>query len=239
MERKIADNFIETVEQVPDGASIMLGGFGNPGVPRNLIAALLNHGVKNLTIIANTPGRARRNADSSGPTDAGDLIQAGMVRKVICAFTAGRTPQVFNDLYEAGNIDAELVPQGTLSERIRAAGSGIGAFYTRTGVGTGIAEGKEHRMIDGQEYILEYPLHADYAFIRAYKADTYGNLVYRLSQRNFNPMMAQAAKCTFAEAEQILEPGEIEPDHIHTPGIFVNRVILIPPAPQGIWEKVY
>lgn len=238
MEHKVADNFTEAVEQIPDGASIMLGGFGNPGVPRNLIAALLNRGAKDLTLIANTPGRVRRNIDSSGPTDAGDLIQAGMVRKVVCAFTAGRTPHVFNDLYQTGGIDAELVPQGTLSERIRAAGSGIGAFYTRTGVGTGIAEGKEHRVIDGKEYILEYPLHADYAFVRAYKADIYGNLVYRLSQRNFNPMMAQAAKCTLAEAEQLLEPGEIEPDHIHTPGIFVNHVILIPPPPLGIWEKV-
>ena len=232
MRPKVYQSFDEAVADIPDGASIMLGGFGNPGVPRNLISALLRQGAKDLTTISNTPGRP------GNLMDANNLIEAGRIRKVVCAFTAGRTPPAFNELYAAGKIEAELVPQGTMAERIRAAGAGIGAFYTRTGVGTELAEGREQRTIDGKDYLLEYPLPADYAFVRAYRADTYGNLDYRLSQRNFNPIMAQAAKVTIVEAEQIVEPGEIEPDHVHTPSIFVDRVVLIPPAPEGIWESV-
>jgi len=232
MRPKVYQDFDEAVADIPNGASIMFGGFGNPGVPRNLISALLRQGAKDLTTISNTPGRP------GNRMDANNLIEAGRVRKVVCAFTAGRTPPTFNELYAAGKIEAELVPQGTMAERIRAAGAGIGAFYTRTGVGTELAEGKEQRDIDGKDYLLEYPLPADYAFVRAYRADTYGNAFYRLSQRNFNPIMAQAATVTIVETEQLVEPGDIEPDHVHTPSIFVNRVVLIPPAPDGIWESV-
>jgi 3-oxoadipate CoA-transferase alpha subunit len=157
------------------------------------------------------------------------------------AFTASPHPSmvtVFDEQYQAGEIDAELVPQGTLAERIRAAGAGIGAFYTRVGLGTELAEGKECRMIDGKEYLLEYPLHADYAFIRAYKADTFGNLQFRLTQRNFNPIMAMAAKVTIVEVEEdIVEAGELDPDQIHTSGVFVNRIVKIPP--DGIWDEIH
>ena len=172
--------------------------------------------------------------------DVGRLIETGKVLKWVCAFTAAPHPSrklAFEALYESGELEAELVPQGTLAERIRAGGAGIGAFYTPTGVGTEVAEGKEHRLIDGRIHILEYPLKADYALIRACRADRLGNLQYRLSQRNFNPIMAQAATTTIVEVEEdILEPGQIDPDQVHTAGIFVDRIVRIPPAPEGIWD---
>ncbi|MCZ6866583.1 MAG: 3-oxoacid CoA-transferase subunit A [Chloroflexi bacterium] len=235
MRNKVYGSFDEVVSDIPDGSTIMIPGFAGPGTPRNLIAALLRQGAKELTAISNHPG--------AGPfdhrMDLGRLVEAGRVRKVVCSFTASPHPSqatAFEKLYNDGAADGELVPQGTLAERIRAAAAGIGAFYTPTGVGTEMAEGKEHRVMNGKEYILEYPLHADYAFIRAYRSDTFGNLQYRLSQRNFNPIMAMAARTTIVEVEQdILDLGTMDPDQVHTPGICVDRVVHIPE--DGIWEE--
>ncbi|MFQ6028549.1 MAG: CoA transferase subunit A, partial [Dehalococcoidia bacterium] len=169
--------------------------------------------------------------------DVGTLVAAGQMKKMICAFTAPTHPSrvpPFVEMYNNGEIDAELVPQGTLAERLRAAGSGIGAFYTPASVGTELAEGKEHREINGRTYVLEFPLHADYAFIRAWKADTFGNLQFRLAQRNFNPVMAMAATTTIVEVENdVVEAGELDPDTIHVPGVYVNRIVRIPE--DGIW----
>ena len=236
MKNKVYDSLDAAVADIADGSTIMFAGFGLAGLPRNLIAALLRQGAKNLTGISNNHGRV------GNLMDIGRLIEAGRLKKMVCAFTAATHPSqvlAFERLYEAGEIEAELVPQGTLAERIRSAGAGIGGFYTPTGLGTELALGKEHRVIDGREYLLEYPLHADYAFIRAYRADSWGNLQYRLTQRNFNPIMAQAARITIVEVEEeILGPGALDPDHVHTPGIFVDRVVRIPPPPEGIWDTV-
>ena len=233
MKSKVYESFDAAVADVPDGAAVMFPGFAMPGTPRNLIAALVRQGAKDLTGISNAPG------GRDDVVDVGALISAGRMRKMICAFTASPHPSVvtpFDKLYQAGEVEAELVPQGTLAERIRAAGAGVGAFYVRAGLGTEIAEGKEHRVIDGKEYILEYPLRADYAFIRAWRADTAGNLQYRLTQRNFNPIMAMAADVTIAEVEEeLLDPGVMDPDCVHTPSLFVDRVVKIPP--DGIWEQ--
>ena len=235
MKNKIFKTMDEAVADIPDGVTISFGGFGRTGYARNLMAALLRQGAKNLTGLSNGSG----SPDNQG-MDVGDLIKAGQMKKMVCAFTASTHPSQRNDLEvleDAGKIEAELVPQGTFIERIRAAGAGIGAFYTPTSVGTELAEGKEHRSFNGREYVLEYAMPADYTFIRAYRADTWGNLQYRLSQRNFNPMMALGAKVTIVEVEQdIVEAGEIDPDQVHTPGIMVDRVVKIPPPPEGIWD---
>jgi len=232
MKNKVYQSFDEAVADVPDGAVFMSPGFGGVGIPRNLLAALNRQGAKNLTGISNGAG-AR-----GGKADVGTLVAVGQVKKMICAFTAATHPsQVtpFVQMYNKGKIDAELVPQGTLAERMRAAAAGIGAFYTPTSVGTELAEGKEHREINGRMYVLEYPLHADYAFIRAWKADTFGNLQFRLAQRNFNPIMAMAARITIVEVENDIVPvGELDPDHIHVPGVYVDRLVRIPP--DGIWD---
>ena len=234
MKNKVYTSFDEAVADIPDGATIMFPGFGPPGIPRNLIAALIRQGAKDLTGICNNHGAVGE------LMDVGRLIETGRAVKWICAFTAAPHPSrklAFEALHEEGKIEAELVPQGTLAERIRAGGAGIGAFYTPTGVGTEVADGKEHRTIDGRVHILEYPLKADFAFIRAYRADNWGNLQYRLTQRNFNPLMAQAATTTIVEVEQdLLAQGEIDPDQVHTAGIFVDRLVKIPPAPDGIWD---
>ena len=236
MKNKVLGTFDEAVADIPDGVTIMFPGFADPGTPRNLIAALLRQGAKGLTGISNNHGFY------GDLMDVGRLVEAGRMKKMICAFTAATHPSralAFEKLYESGEIEGELVPQGTLAERIRAAGSGIGAFYTPTGVGTELAQGKEHRTINGREYVLEYPLPADYAFIRCYRADTWGNLQYHLTQRNFNPIMAQAARITIVEVEEeIVEPGVLDPNHVHTPGILVDRIVRIPPPPEGIWESV-
>ena len=230
MKSKVFQSLDEAVADVPDGATIMFGGFGAPGVPRNLIAALLRQGANGLTGISNTPGWPGH------AVDVARLIEGGRVRKMVCSFV--HASPTLEELIEAGEMELELVPQGTLSERIRAAGAGIGAFYTPTGVGTEAAKGKEHKSISGRDYLLEYPLRADYAFIRAHQADTSGNLQYRLSQRNFGPIMAQAAHTTIVEVEEeFLEPGSMDPDQVNTPGIFVSRMIKIPPAPEGIWDS--
>ena len=226
MKNKIYSNFDEAVADVPDGSTVMFPGFGGVGLPRNLIAALHRQGAKNLTGVSNNAGAL------DDKVDVGTLVEAGQMKKMICAFTAATHPSrvtPFVQMYNNDEIDAELVPQGTLAERMRAAGAGIGGFYTPSSVGTELAEGKEHREINGRTYVLEHPLPADYAFIRAYKADTFGNLQFRLTQRNFNPIMAMAATITVVEVENdIVEVGEIEPDHIHLPGIYVNRIVRIP-----------
>ena len=198
-----------------DGASIMMGGFGLCGIPENLIKALHDQGTKNLTIISNNAG-----VDQFG---AGMLLWAKQVRKVIGTYVGEN--KEFERQALAKEIEVELVPQGTFSERIRAAGAGIGGFFTPTGYGTIIAEGKETRTIDGKNFVFEKPLHADFAFVKAWKGDRLGNLVYRKTARNFNPVMATAAKVTIAEVEELLEPGQLEPDAIITPGIFVKHII--------------
>ena len=232
MNSKICASFDEAVVDIPDGSTIMFPGFAGVGVPRNLTAALHRQGAKNLTGICNNHG------GYDGLMDVGKLIEAGQVRKMVCAFTAAPHPSralAFEKMHEAGEIEAELVPQGTLAERIRAAGAGIGAFYTPTGVGTETAQGKEHRTINGRDYVLEYPLHADYAFLRAWRSDSFGNLQFRLSARNFNPIMGMAARVTVVEVEEeILELGALEPDHVHLPGIYVQRIVKIPA--DGIWH---
>ena len=227
MKNKIYPTFDAAVADIPDGAVIMFADFGGLGAPQNLIAALHRQGAKRLTGISNEHG------GTDGRVDVGTLIAAGQVDKMICSITAPTHPSrvtPFVELYNAGQIDAELVPQGTLAERIRAAAAGIGGFYTPAGVNTEIAAGKETRTINGRHYLLEHPLPADYAFIRAWQADTFGNLRFRLAQRNFNPIMAMAAAITLVEVENPIVPaGDLDPDHIHTPGVYIDRIIPIPP----------
>jgi len=226
MKNKIYDSFDQAVSDIPDGSTVMSPGFGQVGVPRNLLAALNRQGAKHLTAVSNNAGTL------DDKIDIGTLIEAGQVKKMICAFTAPTHPsQVtpFVQMYNNDEIDAELVPQGTLAERMRAAAAGIGGFYTPTSVGTELAEGKEHREINGRMHVLEYPLPGDFALIRAWRADTFGNLQFRMAQRNFNPIMATAAAVTIVEIEdKIVEVGELDPDHIHVPGVYVNRLIQIP-----------
>jgi len=228
-------SFAAAVQDVPDGATIAFGGFAMPGVPFNLIKALLEQGAKRLTLVANTTGGAQQ----PRMPDIGMLVENGQVKKVICAFTAATRPTdvlPFTKYYESGEVEAELVPQGTLAERLRAAGAGIPAFYTPAGVGTELAEGRETRVINGREYLLEYALELDYAFIRARRADTFGNLMFHRSQRNFNPVMATAARITIAEVDEDIVPaGDIDPDMVHTPGIYINRLVKVPPPPDGLW----
>ena len=232
MKNKIYQTFDEALADVPDGSVFMSPGFSGVGVPRNLLGALHRQGAKNLTGISNNCGSLDEKVD------VGTLIEAGQVKKMYAAFTSPTHPSQispFVQMYNDGTIDAETVPQGTLAERIRAAASGIGAFYTPASVGTELAEGKEHREINGRTYVLEYPLHADYALIRAWRADEFGNLQFRLAQRNFNPIMAMAARITVVEIEdEIVPAGELDPDKIHVPGVYVNRLVKIPP--DGIFD---
>src|ERR1700735_2355583 len=232
---KQVGSFREAGQEIPDGATVAFGGFAMPGVPFNLIKALLEHGAKNLTLVANSTGGAQQ----PRMPDIGMLVENGQVKKVICAFTASTRPTdviPFAKYYEAGEVDAELVPQGTLAERMRAAGAGIPAFYTPTAVGTELAAGRETRVINGREYLLEYALKLDYAFIRARTADAAGNLRFHRSQRNFGPVMATAARVTIVEVDEPIVPiGSIDPDDVHTPGIYVHRLVQVPPEPEGIW----
>ncbi|NYT81484.1 3-oxoacid CoA-transferase subunit A [Alcaligenaceae bacterium] len=216
---KIFDNVREALADVPDGATVMIGGFGMAGQPTALIDALLDQGAKELVVVNNNAG--------NGDTGLAALLAAGRVRKIICSFPRQTDSHVFDGLYRAGKIELELVPQGNLAERIRAAGAGIGAFYTPTGAGTPLAEGKEARHINGRDYILEYPLHADYALIKALKADRWGNLVYRKTARNFGPIMATASKVAVAEVDSIVELGQLDPEAIVTPSLFVQRVVAL------------
>jgi 3-oxoacid CoA-transferase subunit A len=212
---KVFANADEAIFDVPDGASILCGGFGLCGIPENLIAALVRRGVKNLTTISNNCG--------VGGFGLGVALAAGQIRKHVGTYV-GDNP-VLEDMVTRGDVTLDLVPQGTFIERIRAAGAGIPAFYTPTGVGTLIAEGKEEREFEGGRYILERALAADFAFVKAWKGDRMGNLVYRKTARNFNPEMAMAARVTIAEVEELVEPGALAPDEIHTPGIYVKRVL--------------
>jgi 3-oxoadipate CoA-transferase, alpha subunit len=219
---KIVPSPEAALADVPDGATVMIGGFGNAGMPAALIDALIAHGARDLTIVNNNAG----NAD----TGLAALIGAKRVRKIFCSFPRQADSWHFDKLYRAGEIELELVPQGTLAERIRAAGAGIGAFYTPTAFGTKLAEGKETRRIGEIDYVLEYPIHADYAIIKADRADRWGNLVYRKTARNFAPLMAAAAKCTVVQVRETVELGALDPEVIVTPGIFVQRVVRVAPA---------
>jgi 3-oxoadipate CoA-transferase, alpha subunit len=202
---------------VADGATVMIGGFGNAGMPAELIDALIAHGARELTIVNNNAG--------NGDTGLAALIKAKRVRRILCSFPRQADSWHFDAAYRAGEIELELVPQGTLAERIRAAGAGIGAFFTPTAHGTRLAEGKETRRIGDRDYVLEYPIRADYALIKADRADRWGNLVYRKSARNFAPIMASAAGCSVVQVREIVELGGLDPEAIVTPGIFVKRVV--------------
>jgi 3-oxoacid CoA-transferase subunit A len=212
---KVLPTADEAVTLIPDNASIMMGGFGLCGIPENLIAALHARGTRNLTVISNNAG-----VDGFG---VGLLLKEHQIRKVIATYV-GENKEFERQLL-GNEVEVELVPQGTFSERIRAGGAGIGGFFTPAGYGTLVAEGKETRTIDGKPYILERPLHADFAFVKAWKGDRAGNLVYRKTARNFNPLMATAATVTFAEVEHLVEAGELDPDHVVTPGIFVRYIL--------------
>ena len=217
------DKRVATVEaavaDVKDGSTVMIGGFGIAGMPSELIDALIARGARDLTVGNNNAG--------NGYTGLAALLQAGLVRKIICSFPRQADSDVFDGLYRSGRIELELVPQGNLAERIRAAGAGIGGFYTPTGYGTILAEGKETRKIGGRDYVLEYPLHADVALIKARAADRWGNLVYNKTARNFGPIMATAARLTIAQVDEIVELGELDPESVVTPGIFVERVVAV------------
>jgi 3-oxoacid CoA-transferase subunit A len=212
---KVLTSAAEAVALVPDGASILMGGFGLCGIPENLIAALHARGTRNLTVISNNAG-----VDEFG---IGMLLRTRQVRKMISTYVGEN--KEFERQFLMGELEVELVPQGTFAERIRAGGAGIGGFFTPTAYGTLAAEGKETRVIDGRHYVLEPPLTADFAFVKAWRGDRVGNLVYRRTARNFNPVMATAARVTLAEVEELVEPGEIDPDHVVTPGIFVSHVV--------------
>jgi 3-oxoadipate CoA-transferase, alpha subunit len=207
------------VADIRDGATIMIGGFGTAGMPAELIDALIGQGARDLTIVNNNAG--------NGESGVAALLKEKRVRKIICSFPRQTDSYVFDALYHAGEIELELVPQGNLAERIRAAGAGIGAFFTPTGYGTSLAEGKETREIDGRHYVLEYPIDADFALIKALRADRWGNLVYRKTARNFGPIMAAAAKCTIAQVSEVVNLGDLDPEIVITPGIYVKRVVEI------------
>ncbi|WP_120429860.1 3-oxoacid CoA-transferase subunit A [Acinetobacter baylyi] len=217
MINKIINDIEPILKSIPDGSTIMTSGFGTTGQPEALLEALIDFAPKELTIINNNA--------SSGPNGLTQLFTAGLVKKLICSYPKSISSTVFPDLYRAGKIELELVPQGNLACRIQAAGAGLGAVFTPTGYGTKIAEGKETRVINGKNYVLEYPLEADYAFIYADKADRWGNLTYRKAARNFGPIMAKAAKTTIAQVNQTVELGDLDPECIITPGIFVQHVV--------------
>lgn len=219
MINKIVDSSAHALAGVSDGATIMIGGFGNAGLPAILVNALIEQGARDLTIVSNNAG--------SGDQGLAALLKAKRVRKIICSFPRQADSYVFDALYRAGEVELELTPQGNLAERIRAAGAGIGGFFSPTGYGTLLAEGKETRLINGKHYVLESPIHADFALIKALRADRWGNLVYRKTGRNFGPIMATAAKCTVVQVDEIVALGELDPEHIITPGIFVQRVLAV------------
>ena len=223
MINKTVSDCRQAVAAITDGSSIMLGGFGNAGMPAQLIEALREHGARNLTIISNGAG--------TGDYALGALVGDGKVSKVVASFPAPSATQ-FRERYLRGEIELELVPQGTLVERIRAAGAGLGGFYTPTGAGTELAAGKESRVINGREYLFELPIHADFVFLKAYQGDRLGNLMYRGTMRNFNMVMATAGKTVIAEVEQIVPAGGIPPEQVHTPGLFVDRVVQVARHPR-------
>ena len=226
MINKIVESAAAAVADIHDGATVMIGGFGTAGMPSELIDALITQGARGLTIVNNNAG--------NGDTGIAALLATKRVRKIICSFPRQVDSHVFDALYRTGEIELELVPQGNLAERIRAAGAGIGAFFTPTGYGTLLAEGKETRTIDGRNYVLEYPIHADVALIKALRADRWGNLVYRKTARNFGPVMASAATCTIAQVSEVVKLGDLDPEAVVTPGIFVARVVEVPPAAKAV-----
>ncbi|MDQ1120615.1 MULTISPECIES: 3-oxoacid CoA-transferase subunit A [Pseudoxanthomonas] len=207
------------VADIRDGATVMIGGFGTAGMPDALIEALIEHGARELTIVNNNAG--------NGETGLAALIKHKRVRRIVCSFPRQSDSQHFDAAYRNGEIELELVPQGNLAARIHAAGNGLGAIFTPTGYGTELAAGKETREIDGRHYVLEYPIHADVALIKAHRGDRWGNLVYRKTARNFGPLMAMAAKCTIAQVHEVVELGGLDPEAVVTPGIFVQRVVAV------------
>ena len=220
IDKRVA-SFADAMAGIKDGSVVLVGGFGSVGQPNALIEALLEQGARDLTIVANNAGTGRVAALPR-------LMAAGRVRKIICSFPRSQGSVVFDELHKAGKLELELVPQGTLAERLRAAGAGIPAFFTPTAYGTVLADGKETREIDGRMYVLERALHGDVALVEAWQADRWGNLTYRLSGRNFNPVMATAAELTIVQSQHIVELGDLDPEIIATPGIYVNRVIHVP-----------
>ena len=216
---KVKASAAEALADVKDGSIVMIGGFGTAGMPFTLIDALIAQGAKHLTVVANTAG--------NGNTGLAALLKAGRVRKILCSFPRQTDSWVFDELYRAGKIELEVVPQGNLAERIRAAGAGIGAFYCPTGYGTLLAGNRETRRINGRDYVLEYPIQGDVALIRAHKGDRWGNLVYRKTARNFGPVMAMGARTTVAEVNEVVALGALDPEAIVTPGIFVQRIVKV------------
>ncbi len=219
MINKIASSLAEAIQDIHDGATIMIGGFGTAGIPNELIDGLIAQGARDLTVVNNNAG--------NGETGLAALLKAGRVRKIICSFPRQADSQVFDALYRSGQLELELVPQGNLAERIRAAGAGIGAFFAPTGYGTEMAKGKETREINGKQYVLEHPIYGDVALIKAERGDRWGNLMYRMAARNFGPVMATACKKTVATVHEIAELGELDPEHIVTPGIFVHQIVKV------------
>jgi 3-oxoadipate CoA-transferase alpha subunit len=214
---KICGSLAEAVSGIEDGSTVLVGGFGTAGMPFALIDALIEQGARDLTVVSNNAG--------NGEVGLAALLKAGRVSKMICSFPRQPDSWVFDGLYNAGRIELEVVPQGNLAERMRAAGAGIGAFYCPTGYGTELARGKETRRIDGRDHVLEYPIRGDVALIKALKADRWGNLVYRMTARNFAPVMAMAARTTIVETHEVVELGALDPECVVTPGIFVQRVV--------------
>jgi 3-oxoadipate CoA-transferase alpha subunit len=219
MINKICESIEAALADVPDGATVMIGGFGTAGLPNELIDGLIAQGARDLTIVNNNAG--------NGDTGLAALLAKRRVKKIICSFPRQADSHHFDALYRAGELQLELVPQGNLAERIRAAGAGIGGFFTPTGYGTLLAEGKETREIDGKGYVLEAPIHADYAFIKAESGDRWGNLTYRMTARNFGPVMAMAAKHTIATVHEIVELGSLDPEAVVTPGLFVQKIVKV------------
>ena len=225
MINKLRTSVVEALADIHDGATIMIGGFGGAGQPAELIDGLIAHGARDLVIVNNNAG--------NGDTGLAALLNNGQVRKIICSFPRQADSHVFDGLYRAGKLELELVPQGNLAERIRAAGAGIGGFFTPTGYGTELAKGKETREIDGRMYVFESPIHADFALIKAEQGDRWGNLTYRKTARNFGPIMAMAAKVSIASVHEVAELGAIDPEHVITPGLFVQRIVQVPRTATG------
>jgi 3-oxoadipate CoA-transferase alpha subunit len=216
---EIVESADEAVAEIVDGSTVLVGGFGLAGMPFHLIDALIRQGARDLTIVSNNAG--------NGEVGLAALLKAGRVGKVICSFPRQSDSYVFDELYRAGQVELEVVPQGNLAERLRAAGAGIGAFFCPTGVGTPLAEGKEARTIDGRDYMLEYPIKGDVALISAHRSDRMGNLVYRKTARNFGPVMATAATSTIVQVSEVVPTGSLDPEAVVTPGIFVDRVVRV------------
>ena len=219
MINKIVESVAAALAGIQDGATVLIGGFGGAGQPHELIEGLIDQKARDLTIVCNNAG--------NGETGIAALLKSGRVRKILCSFPRQADSHVFDGLYRAGKLELELVPQGNLAERIRAAGAGIGAFFTPTGYGTELAKGKETRLINGRQYVLEYPIHGDVALIKAECADRWGNLTYRKAARNFGPVMATGAKLTVAQVFDLVTLGELDPELVVTPGIFVKRVVCV------------